>query len=174
VWLSSFYCHFLIICKTFTLTFTFTFTIVYKQTPTTTRYYRNNHNFQIYGHQKFKVGNIESFGNVLLWVSEYGGHWSAAGNIPGKPNAMYNNTVVFAPQETQAYHSVSPSGQPQWTAYDNHLFGQNVTLSEGKKVITLAEYQAMDPAHYDVGSTWSKEVPPPATMVEWGRTLLLS
>ena len=28
-------------------------------------YYENNHNFQIYGHQKFKVGAIHSYGNVM-------------------------------------------------------------------------------------------------------------
>ena len=58
--------------------------------------------------------------------------------------------------------------------YDNHLFGENVTLADGKKSITLPEFQAMDSAHNDVGSTWTKETPPPATMIEWGRTLLLS
>ena len=36
-------------------------------------YYRNNHNFEVYGHQKFKVGNIESYGNVMAYVSDFGG-----------------------------------------------------------------------------------------------------
>ena len=27
--------------------------------------YDNNHNFQVYGHQKFKTGAIRSYGNVI-------------------------------------------------------------------------------------------------------------
>ena len=77
---------------------------------------------------------------------------------------------MFAPQGTQQYHSVT---QPPWIAYDNHLFGENVTLADGRKALTLPEFQALDPAHNDVGSTWSKVTPPPETMVQWGRTLLL-
>ena len=69
-------------------------------------YYENNHNFQIYGHQKFKVGAIHSYGNVMAYVSGYGEKWKAAGNIPTDPNTMHDNIVVFAPSDTpRAYHS---------------------------------------------------------------------
>lgn len=48
----------------------------------------SNHNFQVYGHQKFKVGGIRSFGNVLAYVSGYGEKWTVPGNMPATPNAM--------------------------------------------------------------------------------------
>ena len=53
----------------------------------------NNHNFQVYGHQKFKTGAIRSFGNVLAYVSSFGGSWPTPGTISDEPNVMFNNQV---------------------------------------------------------------------------------
>lgn len=50
--------------------------------------YENNHNFQVYGHQKFKTGAIRSYGNVIAYASEFGGHWKTPGTIADEPNAM--------------------------------------------------------------------------------------
>jgi hypothetical protein len=48
---------------------------------------------QIYGHQKFKVGAIRSYGNVLAYVYEFGGGWGSPGTIPDEPNEMFDNQV---------------------------------------------------------------------------------
>ena len=42
--------------------------------------FENNHNFQIYGHQKFKVGAIRSYGNVIAYASGFGEKWKSPGN----------------------------------------------------------------------------------------------
>jgi hypothetical protein len=43
--------------------------------------YENNHNFQVYGHQKFKTGAIRSYGNVIAYASEFGGKWKTPGAL---------------------------------------------------------------------------------------------
>ena len=57
--------------------------------------YENNHNFQVYGHQKFKTGAIRSYGNVIAYASEFGGKWKTPGTIADEPNAMFDNKVWF-------------------------------------------------------------------------------
>jgi len=52
----------------------------------------SNHNFQVYGHQKFKVGGIRSFGNVIAYASDFGAKWDPKGNLPVTPNAMVSST----------------------------------------------------------------------------------
>ena len=56
--------------------------------------YENNHNFQIYGHQKFKTGAIRSYGNVIAYATEFGGHWKTPGTIADEPNVMFDNKVL--------------------------------------------------------------------------------
>ena len=112
--------------------------------------YENNHNFQVYGHQKFKTGAIRSFNNVIAYASDFGGKWPTPGTLPDDPNAMWSNRVWF--QDKGQYH-----GTQGWTgkrAYDNHLVGLNVTLADGEAP-TLAEWQAKNPSKNDVGSTYS-------------------
>ena len=89
-------------------------------------YYRNNHNFQVYGHQKFKIGNIESYGNVIAYASDFGSKWNVLGDIPGKPHAMHHNYIVFNPQGGQQYHNTATD--PAWNASHNQLFGPRVIL----------------------------------------------
>ena len=138
--------------------------------------YDNNHNFQVYGHQKFKTGAIRSYGNVIACkrarislgvsllifqlgsvislctdASEFGGHWRTPGTIVDEPNAMFDNQVWFA--DHAQYHGTN-SGWTGKRAYDNALVGANITMDN----LTLAEWQALDPTVNDVGSTY-KNVP---------------
>ena len=50
---------------------------------------------KVYGHQKFKTGAIRSYGNVIAYASEFGGHWKTPGTIADEPNAMFDNKVWF-------------------------------------------------------------------------------
>mmetsp|Transcript_6753 Transcript_6753/g.20057 ORF Transcript_6753/g.20057 Transcript_6753/m.20057 type:complete len:924 (-) Transcript_6753:1392-4163(-) len=111
--------------------------------------YENNHNFQVYGHQKFKTGAIRSYGNVIAYASEFGGKWSTPGTIADEPNVMFDNTVFFV--NGAHYHSTT-GGWVGKRAYNNKLVGENITTADGK---TLEQWQAADPANNDVGSTYT-------------------
>ena len=121
-------------------------------TDTTWQRFNNNHNFQVYGHQKFKTGAIKSFGNVIAYASGFGERWPSPGTIEDEPNAMFDNSVWF--MKGGQYH-----GEQGWTgnrSYNNHLVGLDVKLNGG---ITLAEWQKKDPNVNDVGSTYeSKDI----------------
>ena len=102
---------------------------------------------QVYGHQKFKTGAIRSYGNVIVYASDFGGKWPSPGTILDEPNAMFDNRVWF--QSGGQYH-----GDTGWTgnrSYNNHLVGQNVKLSTGE---TLSKWQAQSPKVNDVGTTY--------------------
>jgi hypothetical protein len=112
--------------------------------------YENNHNFQVYGHQKFKTGAIRSYGNVIAYASEFGGKWRTPGTIADEPNVMFDNQVWFVDHST--YHSAdSRSGWTGKRAYNNALFGLDTTMAGNG---TLAEWQAKNPKVNDVGSTY--------------------
>ena len=64
---------------------------------------------------------------------------------------MFDNQVWFT--DHAQYHGTN-SGWTGKRAYDNALVGANITLDN----LTLAEWQAMNPAVNDVGSTY-KNVP---------------
>ena len=133
-------------------------------------WYDIHSNFFVYGHQKFKVGAIRSYSNVLAYVTDFAGKWSAQGEELLEPNAMLNNTVVFAGEQ---YHDCSWNGT---TAARNALFGPNISVSgarcPGGRSLSLAQWQALDPAHNDVGSTWTAERPSGAAIVAMGRALV--
>ena len=100
--------------------------------------------------QKFKTGAIRSYGNVIAYASEFGGHWKTPGTIADEPNAMFDNQVWFA--DGASYHSAQAA--QGWTgkrAYGNALVGLNVTMA-GRG--TLEQWQAQDPAVNDVGSSY--------------------
>jgi hypothetical protein len=137
-------------------------------------HYDNNHNFEVYGHQKFKVGAIRSFGNVMAYASDFGGKWKAPGTILSTPNAMFDNHVIYDTIQhptTQQYHSCAP-----WHAKNNTLYGPHVVLPCGtkgmKKSYTLAEWQALDPKTHDVGSKVVSEIPSGKEIIALARTLL--
>jgi len=136
-------------------------------------YYENNHNFQIYGHQKFKVGAIHSYGNVMAYLSGYGESWKSIGNIPTDPHAMHDNIVVFQPSSgPRPYHNCDP-----WKARNNSLWagGKGIVISGAncnRGNFTLAEWQARDPANNDVGSTFHNSLPSGAQIITWARTLI--
>jgi hypothetical protein len=122
--------------------------------------YENNHNFQIYGHQKFKTGSIRSYGNVIAYASGFGEQWKSPGSIADEPNVMFDNRVWFMPKAT--YHGSGAAGSSNsWAgnrSYGNQLFGQGIRLHPaGRGVVgdTLAQWQAADPKVNDVGSTYS-------------------
>ena len=65
---------------------------------------------------------------------------------------MFNNQIWFV--DDTKYH---PPTKGEWVgkrAYGNHLVGANITLDGPHASITLAQWQAMDPATNDVGSTY--------------------
>jgi len=116
--------------------------------------YENNHNFQVYGHQKFKTGAIRSYGNVIAYASEFGGKpwFKTPGTIADEPNAMFNNHVFLV--DNTRYHPPTPGEWVGKRAYGNHLVGANITLDGPHANITLTQWQSMDPATNDVGSTY--------------------
>ena len=89
-------------------------------------WFDNNHNFGVYGHQKFKVGAIRSFGNVLAYVTDFAGKWTAPGEQGNRPNGMWDNKVIFAPNVNATYHDCSP-----WYAHGNALYGPEVVVTGG-------------------------------------------
>jgi len=123
--------------------------------------YDNNHNFQVYGHQKFKTGTIRSYGNVIAYATDYGAKWKTPGTIVDDPNVMYDNKVWFV--DGAVYHAACTGqkrGGDAWvgkTAYNNALVGLNITLAGCKGTMSLAEWQAMDPTKNDVGSTYADD-----------------
>ena len=134
-------------------------------------WYNTHDNFMIYGHQKFKVGAIRNFNNVMAYVSDFAGKWSGPGEEMWETNAMFNNRVIFAPG-ADSYHDCS------WTgilAHDNTLYySQNepeINGSDCKKSYTLPEWQNLAPGN-DVGSTVNATTPAPAEIIAWGRALL--
>lgn len=135
-------------------------------------WFDNNNNFAVYGHQKFKVGAIRSFGNVLAYVSGFGEKWAAPGEQRDRANDMYNNVVVFA-APVGAYHDCSA-----WSAGGQRLYASGgVSIGGGPscpggKALTLAEWQALDPAKHDVGTTLNTTMPSGAEIVAWGRVLV--
>jgi len=114
--------------------------------------FNNNHNFQIYGHQKFKTGAIRSFGNVIAYASGFGEKWPSPGTFEDEPNVMFDNRVWF--MKGALYH-----GEQGWTgnrSHDNHLVGLDLTLSGGE---SLADWQKKNPSLNDVGTTYeSKDI----------------
>jgi len=134
-------------------------------------WYDNNHNFAVYGRQKFKVGAIRSFGNVLAYVNpEFGGAWSAAGAQLDRANDMWDNIVVFA-NATGYYHSCGT-----WSGHGSRLFATAGVAVHGfacdNKVYSLAEWQALDSAAHDAGTTLNHTLPAPSEIVAWGRKLV--
>jgi hypothetical protein len=135
-------------------------------------WFENHHNFAIYGHQKFKVGAIRSYGNVLAYVSDFAGSWEAPGEEALRSNAMFDNSVIFAPNVSAQFHDCSWNGTA--VSARNALFGPQVVVS-GKHCsgsLTLAQWQALDPANNDVGSTWTAQRPLAAEIVAMGRVLV--
>eukprot|EP00035_Acanthoeca_spectabilis_P019901 m.430160 g.430160 ORF g.430160 m.430160 type:complete len:990 (+) comp17121_c0_seq1:2833-5802(+) len=111
--------------------------------------YDNNHNFQVYGHQKFKTGAIRSFGNVIAYATEFGGKWVTPGTIADEPNAMFDNQVWFV--DNAHYHDDKAGEWVGNRSYNNKLVGLNITVG-GE---SLKQWQAADPATNDVGSTYT-------------------
>lgn len=135
-------------------------------------WFDNNNNFAVYGHQKFKVGAIRSFGNVLAYVSDFAGKWNGPGQEARQVNAMFDNTVIFAPNASAQYHDCTWNGTALATR--NALYGPEVVVSGARcaATMTLAEWQALDPANNDVGSMWSAQRPSGAEIVAMGRKLV--
>jgi hypothetical protein len=84
--------------------------------------YENNHNFQVYGHQKFKTGAIRSYGNVIAYASEFGGKWKTPGTIADEPNAMFDNKVWFV--DGADCESLLNRTYARLNASDNIIFAQ--------------------------------------------------
>ena len=137
-------------------------------------WFDNNHNFAIYGHQKFKVGAIRSFGNVLAYVTDFAGKWSGPGEEARLSNAMFDNSVIFAPNASAQYHDCTWNGTA--VAARNALYGPQVVVSGSHcpsgAALTLAQWQALDPSNNDVGSTWVAQRPSGAEIVAMGRVLV--
>ena len=85
---------------------------------------------------------------------------------------MWGNKVIFAAGAAAAqYHDCTWVGA---LAHHNALFSAGgVQVSGGAcgKALTLAEWQALDPAH-DVGSTFNGTMPSGEEIVAWGEALL--
>jgi len=99
-------------------------------------------------------------------------HFSCSPCRPRCPHycIQFDNWVVFAPWQSQNYHSCQ-----EWLAHNNTLFGPNVVLAgPGCKdgSLTLPEWQARNVSYNDVGSTWSKEVPAAESIMAVARGVL--
>jgi hypothetical protein len=132
-------------------------------------FFENNHNFAVYGHQKFKVGAISSYGNILAYVTDFAGSWNGPGDDGYAPNSMHDNAVIFSPAGSGQYHDCS------WArlARGNALYGAAHVSGAGcKAAMTLEQWQALAPADNDVGSTANATLPAAAEIIAWARALL--
>jgi hypothetical protein len=131
-------------------------------------HFENNHNFQVYGHQKFKTGGIRSYGNVIAYASDFGAQWGAPGSLgEDTPNAMFDNIVFFNPNPKGCqYHN-----ENEWHARNNTLYGACVVIAKTNK--TLPEWQAEDPQTHDVGSRWFNFTAGSDTIIDAARRVLL-
>ena len=117
------------------------------------------------------MGAIRSFGNVLAYVSDFAGHWGGVGEDGWRTNAMFDNKVVFFVIGS-SYHDCTWTGS---LSFSNALYGAPAvggTQCPAGKAMTLAEWQALDPAHNDVGSSLNATMPLGWEIVAWGRQLV--
>jgi hypothetical protein len=127
-------------------------------------------NTNIYGHQKFKVGGIHSYNNILAYVTDFAGHWNGVGELAWATNAMYGNRVLFAAPGA-VYHDCSWVGA---LAYNNTLYGSPVVTSgQCKGTYTLEQWQKLNPSVNDVGSTVNATIPTGQEIMGWARELLM-
>jgi hypothetical protein len=109
----------------------------------------------------------------MAYASDFGGKWKSPGTVLSTPNAMFDNHIIFAPQNNKPmlYHSCSP-----WHATNNTLYGPTVVIpctTKGmKSSYTVAEWQALDPKTHDVGSKVVSKTPSGAEIIALARTLL--
>ena len=124
----------------------------------------------VYGHQKFKVGAIRNYNNVLAYVSDFAGHWNGPGESGYETNAMFGNRVVFAAPGAE-YHDCSWVGA---LAHDNALYGTPTVAGANCKSAgyTLTEWQALSPDNNDAGSTVNATMPAASEVVGWCREKL--
>ena len=108
---------------------------------------------------------------MLAYISDLAGHWNAEGESGYAPNGISGNKAVFAPDTNAVFHDCSWTGS---YSHDNALYGPGVVVSGSgcKGTLTLAEWQALDPSHNDVGSTYNATRPWGWEIVAWGRPLL--
>jgi len=135
----------------------------------------NTHgNLAVYGHQKFKVGGIRSYDNILAYVTDFAGHWGGPGALGTESNAMFGNRVVFAAPGA-VYHDCSWVGA---LAHGNALYGAPSVAGGGcgggGAPLSLAAWQQRDPAANDVGSTVNATLPSGAEIAAWARALLMA
>lgn len=122
----------------------------------------------VYGHQKFKVGAIRNYDNVLAYVSDLAGSWDGVGASGYETNAAFGNRVVFA-SAGAVYHDCSWVGA---LAHDNALYGTPTIHGKGcPRDYTLAAWQALSPDN-DVGSTVNATMPAPGEIMGWCREKL--
>eukprot|EP00729_Bicosta_minor_P007358 gene7358-24009_t len=121
----------------------------------------------------FKIGAIHSYGNVMAYVGDYGAKWSPTGNVASDSNTMHDNVVIFQPDDTHKrpsqYHDCEA-----WNARNNSLYGEfGVTIMCANYTkYNLSEWQALDPATHDVGSTYHAGIPSGAAIVAMARTVI--
>ena len=132
--------------------------------------YFTHSNLLVYGHQKYKVGGIRDYNNIMAYVTDFAGHWNGVGELAWETNAMYGNRVLFAaPGAT--YHDCSWVGA---LAYNNTLYGAPVVSGGGcQGTLTLEQWQKLNPAVNDVGSTVNATMPTGQEVMGWGRELLM-
>ena len=129
-------------------------------------------NLLVYGHQKYKVGGIRSYDNILAYATDFAGHWSGPGELGLQANAMLGNRVVFAAKGA-VYHDCTWGGLA--LARNNALFGEPSVAGAGcgGAPLSLAAWQQRDPAANDVGSTVNATLPTGAEIAAWARALLM-
>jgi hypothetical protein len=132
-------------------------------------WFSSHANLLVYGHQKFKVGGILNYDNIMAYASDFAGSWNGPGELPLQPNAMHGNRVVFATPGAR-YHDCSWVGP---LAHSNDLFGSpEVTGAGCTGSLTLTQWQQLNPSTNDVGSTVNATLPSGAEIMAWGKELL--
>ncbi len=135
-----------------------------------TLWFNIHHNLLVYGHQKFKVGGIRSYSNILAYATDFAGHWDGPGELGYETNAMFDNRVVFAAPGA-VYHDCSWKGA---LAHGNTLYGSPVISGcSGGGALSLQAWQRLDPAVNDVGSSVNATLPSGPEIIAWARELLL-
>jgi hypothetical protein len=132
-------------------------------------WYNIHDSCHVYGHQKFKVGAIRNYDNVLAYISDLAGTWNGPGESGYETNAIHGSRVVFATAGS-AYHDCSWVGD---LSFNSTLYGTPVVRGKNcPKDLSLPEWQALNPAQNDVGSTVNATMPSAGEIVGWCREKL--
>eukprot|EP01114_Cavostelium_apophysatum_P013942 TRINITY_DN3485_c0_g1_i1.p1 TRINITY_DN3485_c0_g1~~TRINITY_DN3485_c0_g1_i1.p1 ORF type:complete len:916 (-),score=185.26 TRINITY_DN3485_c0_g1_i1:40-2787(-) len=143
-------------------------------------YYRNHHNFEVYGGHKSDFGghNKFTFDTVIAYAQDYaqglcGDFWDA---VPGYVDGFYNNICIqgSSPEPYLTISSCNATHMPVGTMPvlgNNTIYNAygNLSVQCGNGMITEEELQSLG---YDLGTIVKSPLPSTEEILAWGKQLL--